>query len=1057
MSKKIALLFTCLFAMVSMAFAQSRVTGTVTAEEDGEPVMGASILVKGTTVGTVTDLDGKFTLTGIPTGSKTLVISYIGMKTKEVAIKANLTVTLESDTEVLDEVVVTAMGIQRQAKALGYATAKVDADQLTSAKGSDATAALSGKVSGLEINMGSAALDQQTTIQLRGARSFKGDNGALLILDGVQTPMSFLQTLNPNDIDNISVLKGASAAALYGSEAANGVLIVTTKTGAKGKPQFTYAFTATANVVSYLPKTQTRFGSGHRQSGMGSYTYDQENSYMSPENQQFGPEFDGLDSYSGWYLDALNGKMRVLPYGYVGDDYLSSYYQTGTDFQHDISYSSSDERGSMYLSYQRLDQKSTTRGDKSDRQTVRFNGSRNYKSLTVSGKVTYTHSFFDMSTANSDGIYSLMQIPANYRVGDFLGWEQGDKGNGASPNEYFSDYSENPFFSLDTNRRKTRQDRLSASADINFQPLKWLKFTGRAGVNLNVNNTDRMRYAFHYSETAQTYKYNAGSDQLSNYSTASQLTSNFNMDFMAQVEHKFGANFELKGLLGYSIQDNYMEYKNVTANQLAIDNLFNMSNKLGDLVSQNRWTRSRKTGLFGSIDLSYRDWAFLQITARNDWTSLLDPSNRSFFYPSVNTSFVLTDAIPSLKSDAMNHWKMRASWAKVGTVNLEPYKLQTLAQVNGAFPYGTLTAYRLDTELYSKDLKPEFTNEFEVGSEWGFFNNRITFEAAAYLQRTTNQTVPVAIPTSTGYSSRYINAGTMQGKGLEFDLHINPIVKVGDFSFNLGLNATFVQTKVVELAEGSEELNIESNIGGSSSYGIYAIKGKAFPMIKAQDWARDPQGRVIVDAQTGLPQSGKMIEVGSTAPTVRIGITPSFRYKNWRLNATFDYRGGHVFYSGLEMSNCFTGSSYLTTFAGRQRFVFPNSVYQDENGNYVENTNITVNTGDDGYWNGQHRLSYANQVYSAATWRLRELSLNYEFPKKLMSKIGFVQNISASLVGRNLFMWRPSSNIFSDPEFSSNGGNSNIAATQYNRNARGTQGNMSSGNRSFGFNVVVTF
>jgi hypothetical protein len=253
-----------------------------------------------------------------------------------------------------------------------------------------------------------------------------------------------------------------------------------------------------------------------------------------------------------------------------------------------------------------------------------------------------------MSTASSDGIYYLMQIPANYRVGDFVGWDKGDLGNGASPNEYFSDYSENPFFTLDTNRRETRQDRLVGSVDISFQPLKWLKFTGRAGVNLNVNQTNRMTYAFHYSETAQTYKYNAGSDQLSTFATASQLTSNFNMDFMAQANHKFNEDWEIKGLVGYSMQDNYNEYKNVNANQLAIDNLFNLSNKLGDLTAQNRWTRSRKTGLFGSVDLNYKNFAFIQVTGRNDWTSLLDPANRSFFYPSVNTSFVFTDAFKSL-------------------------------------------------------------------------------------------------------------------------------------------------------------------------------------------------------------------------------------------------------------------------------------------------------------------------------------------------------------------------------------------------------------------------
>lgn len=1054
-SKLIAL--ATLLLMSVCAFAQNiTVRGTVTSDEDGLPIIGASVLVVGTTTGTITDIDGNFTIQNVPQGAD-LTISYVGMQPQTVKAQPQLDIVLKSDSEVLGEVVVTAMGIQRQAKAIGYSTAQVNNDQLTAAKGSDATAALSGKVSGLEINITSPALDQETRVQLRGARSFKGDNSALLVLDGVQTPMSFLQTINPNDIDNVSVLKGASAAALYGSEAANGVIIVTTKNGTKGKPQITYGFTSTLNKVAYLPKTQHRFGSGHRNSAIGSWDYT-DNSYMSQENQQYGPEFDNLPIASGWPLEALDGESRTVNYGYIGDDYLSSYYRTGLDLQHDVSFSSSDDRGSMYLSYQRLDRNSITRGDESARQTLRFNASRNYNKLTVAAKATYTHSTYDMSTYSSNGLYSLLQVPANYRIGDYTDWRQGDTGNGVSPNEYFSDYSDNPFFLLDTHRRKTRQDRLAGSIDVDFDATSWLKFTARAGLNLDINNTNITTEAFNYSEWAKQYKYNASADQVSAYTTASSLNQNFNLDLMAQANHKFGENFTLDGLLGYSLQDRYTEYKSVGASQLAIPNLYNLSNKLGDLVGSNRWTRTRKTGIFASVSLNWKDWAFLQLTGRNDWTSLLAPGHRSFFYPSANASVVLTDAIPSLKSEVFNHWKMRASWARVGTVNLDPYSLKTLANVSGAYPYGTLTGYALSTTIYSDDLKPEFTSEYEIGTEFGFFNNRITLEAAAYIQRTTDQTVPVSVPTSTGYASRYINAGTMEGKGVELDLHINPIVRWGDFSFNLGFNATFINTKVVELADGLDELSLDDGIN-SSSYGVWAIKGEKFPVIKAQDWKRDDQGRVIVNATTGLPEAGDMIVVGTTEPTVRLGITPTFRFKNWTLNATFDYRGGHKFLSSMEGTNGFTGASWISATSGRQRIVFPHSsVWDEATQSYVDNENITIMYADDGFWNGLYQQSYANRVYSAASWRLRELSLNYEFPQSLINKIGFVQGISMSLVGRNLFIWRPKTNIFGDPEFSNNGGNSNITATTYNRNANGTQGyGLGSPYRSYGFNLIVTF
>ena len=291
MKKRLFTLITMLLIGVYAAFAQQTITvnGTVVSEDNGEPVIGASILVLGTTKGTITDIDGHFTLNEIAANAQ-LKVSYVGMLTQTVKAAHKLTIILKSDTQVIDEVVVTALGIQRQAKAIGYSTAKVDADQLTMAKGSDATAALSGKVSGLQINITSPRLDQETRITLRGARSFKGDNSALLVLDGVQTPINFLQSLNPNDIENISVLKGASAAALYGSEAANGVLIVTTKSGSKGKPNITYSLTATMDEAAYLPKFQTRFGGGEPDPLTGLPLM---NGYIEDENQQYGPEFNG--------------------------------------------------------------------------------------------------------------------------------------------------------------------------------------------------------------------------------------------------------------------------------------------------------------------------------------------------------------------------------------------------------------------------------------------------------------------------------------------------------------------------------------------------------------------------------------------------------------------------------------------------------------------------------------------------------------------------------------------------------------------------------------------
>ena len=1059
MKRKFLAFVTMLIVGVCATFAQNTITvkGNVVSAEDQEPIIGASVLVVGTTKGTITDFDGNFVIEDVPSSAQ-LKVSYVGMATQTVKAARNIKIALKADAQVMDEVVVTAMGIQRQAKAIGYATAKVDNEELTMAKGSDATAALSGKVSGLQINITSAALDQETRITLRGSRSFKGDNSALLVLDGVQTPINFLQTLNPNDIESISVLKGASAAALYGSEAANGVLLVTTKTGAKGKPNITYSMTATMTEAAYMPKFQTRFGAGQTDGTTGIPTFSSVtgvSSYYSDENQQYGPEFDGelINVGSPIYDGSASGYYLQMPYAYV-DGGRTSFYENGYGIQNDISYSSSDERGSMYLSYQRLDQTGIISGDESTRQTVRLNASRNYKNFRASAKVAYTHATYDVTNDSNAGIYNLINVAGNFNVADFKNWRE-ENGSGAHPNEWVNDYYDNPYFNIDTYRRETRQDRLVGSIDLDYQALPWLRFTGRAGLNLGVNNNDRKTYAFRYSDWAADNIYYASTDQTSAFNTASRTQSRFNLDFMAFANRKFGKDFEIKGMLGWSLQDTFSEFKYVAAPALALDDLFNLSNKVGELTGSNNISRTRKLGVFGSIDLAWKDWAFLQLTGRNDWTSLLDPSNWSFFYPSANASVVLTDAIPSLKSDAFNHFKMRASAAKVGTVNLSPYNLENTASAADYFPFGTLAAYQLSTTLRTKDLEPEFTTEYEVGAEFGFFRNRITLEAAAYFQRTTNQTVNVSIPTSTGFTSRYINAGTMEGKGLELDLRLNPLIKINNFRWNVGFNATFLETKVTELAGDATELILDDDFAG------YAILGESFPQVKATDWKRDPNGKVIVDPVTGMPSAGDIIARGTSDPTVRLGFTSNMKWKGFTLGATFDYRGGHVTRFGIEYNALFTGASYLSATSGRQRFVFPNSVIPvtDANGNvsYQENTNITVYTGGVNFWNGVYKSGRANQVISAASWRLRELSLGYEVPQKYLKKIGFLQRASVSLVGRNLFMWTPKTNIFGDPDYTGTGGNTNISGSSYNKNVSGMAGTSSTATRNYGFNLLLSF
>ncbi|MEF9985500.1 MAG: SusC/RagA family TonB-linked outer membrane protein [Bacteroidales bacterium] len=1021
---------------------EKTLTGKVLAADTGEPIPIASVLVKGyNTLGTYTLDDGTFIIKNVPANATHLIFNSMGYVTVEIPIGTQkvFNVKLNPDAISLNDVVVTALGIQRQAKEIGYATAKVSSDDLTKTKNMDATQALIGKVSGLQISTASASLDAEVRVNLRGSRSFKGDNQALLVVDGVPTPINYLQTMNPNDIENISVLKGGSAAALYGSAAANGVLYVTTKKGEVGRPRVTYSLTTTFDKMSYFPKYQKRFGGG-AENGTTGFGY-----YIADENQQYGPEFDGSIVDIGQPIllpDNITEKQLTGTYDFK-DGAREGYYQTGIGLQNDISFSSGGENGNFFMSYQHAHRTGTITGDEYRRQTIRFNASRTYKKIRVGGNLSYSNTKTDMNNSSSNGMQSLWNTPGNIDLPAYKDWRNVE---GANPNDWINSYYLNPYAQVDLYRREARMDRITASADLEYKPLPWLKFQGRAGLNLGISNKNNKQNAWHYSDFAKnTRSYASSGDVYTALTTSSNYSNRVNIDAMAFAEHKFNDKFQIKGMLGWSMNDNYSEYKSVGASSMGLDGLFNVSNRISELEGDNRYTQSRQQSIYGSIDFSAFGWAYLQVTGRNDWTSLLAPKNWSFFYPGANLSVMLSDALPAIKHNKwLSYLKLRGTYAKVGSVNIGTYNLDDIANVHSSFPFGSLTGYYIGQDIRNRDIKPEFTTEFEVGVELGLLKDRVILEAAYYHQKTTDQTVNVDIPQSTGAYSKYLNAGVMTGQGVELDLKVTPLIRIGDFSWNINANATFSKTNVSELYGDLTELAIESP--------IFAILGQNYPMIKASDYKRDPQGRVIVNPTTGLPSVGDMVQIGTTEPKIRIGLSTVMRWRGFSLAATFDYRGGHYTSFGQETMMLFTGSSYTSAMMGRQRFVFPNSVIavKDASGNvsYEENKNITVNSGNKSFWASNYYSCISSRVVSAAAWKLRELSISYDLPEKLLDKTKFFQRISVGFVGRNLFMWVPSTNLWGDPENWSGTGVSN---------APGVAANAQSGSRTFGFNVTLSF
>lgn len=1035
----------CIFSLFSSGLmAQGKtLTGRVLASDTGEPIPFASVFVKDhTTLGGYTDDNGRFTINDVPAAATHLNVSYMGYVTVEIPIghQTNFIVKLDPDAISLDQVVVTALGIQRQAKEIGYATAKVSSEDLTNSKNTDASQALIGKVSGLQVSVASASLDGGVRVNLRGNRSFKGNNQALLVVDGVQTPLNYLQTMNPNDIENISVLKGGGAAALYGSAAANGVLYVTTKKGERGRPRITYSLTTTFDKMAYFPKYQTRFGSGAESSTTGFSTY------VPGENQQYGPEFDGSEVPIGDPIFDPNnpeGKQLMGIYSYKKNA-RESFYQTGVGLQNDLSFASGGEDGSFYLSYQHVKRTGTIVGDEYRRQTLRFNASKKYKHIKIGANISYSNVKSDINNSSSNGMYNLWNTPADIKISDYKDWRNVP---GGDPDNWINTYYMNPYAQLDIYRRESRSDRVQAAADLEYKPLKWLRFQGRAGMNVGISNNNYKTNPWHYSDFAKdSPRSYASSDIYTALDTRSSYSNRVNIDAMAMAEHKFSDKFEIKGMFGWSMSDYYSESKRVEAKKMEIDGLFNVNNKIGELLGANSYSQSRKQSVYASIDFSMFGWAYLQLTGRNDWTSLLAPDNWSFFYPGANLSVMLSDAIPAIKqNNVLSYLKLRGTFARVGTVNIDPYDLDDLANVNSKFPFGTLTAYNISQNIRNRNIKPEFTTEFEVGAEFGFLKDRIVLEAAYYHQKTDNQTVNVSIPVSTGYATNYINAGSMIGQGVELDLRLTPLLQFGDFRWNLNANATFSSSKVDEIYGDLTELNIYS--------AVYAVLGENYPVMKATDWKRDPQGRVIVNPTTGLPQNGDLAVMGTTEPKVRIGLSSVMRWKGLTLSTTFDYRGGHVTRFGAEWDMLFTGTSYISAVNGRQRFVLPNSVIEvkDANGNisYQENTNITVNSGGKDFWTTVYKSNRAAQVVSAASWKWRELSLSYDLPERWLDRTKFFQRISVGFVGRNLLMWVPSTNVWGDPDVFDMG--------TVGSNAPGLNANKQSGSRTFGFNLTLSF
>lgn len=1032
------------------------ITGTVSSSVQGEgAIPGVSVSVPGTTVGAITGVDGKYSLT-VPQNATKLVFSYIGMKKLEVEISGRkvIDVVMEPDILGLNEVVVTAFGIKRQAKELGVATAQVSDKQLTQAGVSNIVNGLTAKVSGLQINTVNNGVNPDTRITLRGNRHFLASNQALIVLDGVPVSADYLNSINPNDIGNVNVLKGSSAAALYGNEASNGVLVVSTKRGSGEKPVIKISNTTTFETVSYLPKLQERFGAGSGEdtaNALPEYTFwvgpdRNTDPYTSYENQSYGPEFNGQNVILGGVL--VDGSYQTIPYSAVKNQ-KRNFFDTGISMQNDISYQVGNDDNSFYLSLQDVKTTGTIPGDKNRRTGIRVAGGRTSGIFHADYSLGFTQTNTDISGdepfQQRPVYWNVLNTPAEI---DLNQYKDVDNNKFANWNGYFNAYYPNPYWQLKYSRYKYKTNNLLGSALFALNPVEWLDISYRAGIIYKTDNRTYFRDGLVYNSYMSSDPWQAGHNAtgspfagVSNDYMIDRMT--LTGDFLIQANNKFG-DLTSKIILGNSVYSYKYRYLYVGNNSIVIPELYNVNNRLGEPGVGETYMSRNSMGLFADLTLGYKDFVFIHASARNDWDSRLTKENRSFFYPGVDASLILTDAIDALKNNSiLTNLKIRGGWSQTGQISLDNYYATIPSfNVGGGFPYGSVTGYNLSGTLSNPLLRPELTQEIEGGFEASLLKNRFHLIFNLYKSNTKDQTIPATISYATGYSSAYINAGELQTTGMEIDLNITPLISFGDLDWNMTLSYANNNSKVLSILEGLDELPI-----GDASY---AVVGEQFPAIRVTDVMRDPQGRIIVDAVTGYPKKDPALNMlGHGNPNHILGITSTWNFKGFNLNAVADYRSGNVIVNAVGSALDFTGTSWHSAQNGRQNFVIPNSVIETEPGVFAENTNIVTQNASRLFWvSSDYAAVQSPFVTSAAFWKLRELSLTYNLPVKNLFG-GAIKDAQIGLIGRNLLMFRPVTNTYTDPEFNRQSGNSNAIGytTEY----------QTPPTRIYGFSVKLTF
>lgn len=1017
----------------------AKVTGTV--EDALGPVAGASVVIKGTTNGTMTDMDGNFTLDGVKNGD-IIQISFIGYATQEIpyAGQASLSVHLEEDTQKLDEVVVTALGMKRDKKALGYAMQELKGDELLSSREPNLANSLSGKVSGLQIVRSSNGVGGSSKIVLRGNSSLTGSNQPLIVVDG--TPMdnftggvddvwgnsgadmgNGLSDINPEDIESMTVLKGASAAALYGSRAGNGVILITTKSGRKNEGLgITVNAGITAESIFLKPDMQNSFGQG----SVGVYD--------NQSRLSWGPKAEG-QTVTDW----LGRQVPLQTY-----DNIDAFFHTGTSFNEGVSFQQNINGTSVFASINRSDDAGITPESKLNKTNVTLRATT-FLDKTEKWKVDAKVNYINMNAHNrpiqgvnpSNAFNTIYGLPRSLNVKEFKS-SVDEEGNmiwwDASKNP-----QENPYWVTKYRQNNDTRNRLLGNVSLKYAPTNWFDIELRGGTDYYTTTKNEKVYAG--GNTSPRGLYNEGSETFyeNNYSFLATARKDNLLDRLGGFV-TFGGNLMMQ-------QRTKM---NASAGELLVPDLFSLNNGINKPTVTSELIRQKMNSLYGSLQLNWDGYLFLDVTARNDWSSTMSKDNRSYFYPSVSLSGVISDMLPKIGGN-MPEWftfaKVRASYAEVGN-DLDPYQLYNNYTV-GKDENGNTTAAPGQI-LFDSSVRSELIKSWEAGLDVRFLQNRLGLDFAWYKTNATRQLLNLPLDPFAGYSSRKVNAGNIQNEGLEISLNgaIFQSPDVQGFNWNATAQFSLNRNKIIDLYPGVTLYDIKT----LDAIQIVAAQGSYYGDIYGQTFLRvtdkdSPHyGKVIV-GDDGLPLiSAEKSKVGNQSPDWMLGLTNSFSYKGFNLSFLVDFRIGGDIYSATASNLFVRGNAAGTVVNGeRQDFVVPNTVVRKDGG-YVEN-NVPVTHQN--YWErigstGNYGLPEVF-TYDATNIRLRNITLGYTFNRAMLKKTPFLRlNLSATCNN----VWMIHYNLPGiDPE--------SVSAT--NTNATGFENGAAPTSRSFTFNVTVGF